>query len=229
MSPSSLLSKIDSQSEVHRYLKWHFDNRLPLRLMFDSSDGHLPAYIVGFDLSVGTMDVICMGVHAMQSRSKVSYAVIGSSASGARFLASGRMSADPVAPDSFKLSFPQWLDVSQSRDCYRCAAPSDHFLHFSSLDPHLNDIICRVRNVSLGGLAVEWESNAAAPRFAIGAETDAAILQSQEIRVHLGKLRVTHITNQENGLSIGLAFDRGVPKAFGTLVLDVQRTSYLLE
>jgi len=223
----NLLSKIDSRHEVHNYLAWHHEQRVPLRLMFGASEGHLPAYVVGFDDEAGTLDVVCMGVQDMPSRAKVPYAVIGATASGARFLASGQMSVDLAERDSFKLSFPQWLDVSQSRDCYRCVVPSGHFLHFSSLDPHLNDITCRVRDVSLGGLAVDWDNRAGEPSFAVGAQTDDAILQSSETLVHLGKLRVAHMTDKGSHCAIGLTFDRGIPKEFGSLVLDVQRNHYL--
>jgi hypothetical protein len=225
---STLLSKIDSRGEIRKYLDWHHEQCVPLRLMFESSDGHLPAYVVGIHEASGTMDVVCMGVRGIDTHSPVSYAVIGSNAAGARFLASGQMSLNPAERDCLKLSFPQWLDVSQSRDCYRCVAPSGHFLHFSSVDPHLNDVVCRVRDVSLGGLSVDWEPNSAAPSFAAGVQTDDAILQSRENRVHLGKLRVAHITEEGDSCVIGLTFDQSVPRAFGSLVLDVQRTHYLL-
>ena len=223
----TLLSKIDSRVEVRKYLDWHHEQCIPLRLMFESNDGHLPAYVVGFDETAGTMDVVCLGVRDLESRLTVSYAVIGSTASGSRFLASGKMSANTSDRDNLTLSFPEWLDVSQSRDCYRCAAPSGHALHFSSSDPHLNDIICRVKDVSLGGLSVEWALDGGAPSFSEGAQTDDAILQSGDNEVHLGKLRVAHITYEGKSCQIGLTFDQGIPKAFGSLVLDVQRTLYL--
>ena len=181
---STLLSKIDSRGEIRKYLDWHHEQCVPLRLLFESSNGHLPAYLAGFDEDASTMDVVCRGLRGINVHSAVSYAVIGSNASGARFLASGQMSVNSLESDSLKLSFPQWLDVSQSRDCYRCQAPSGHFLHFSSVDPHLNDIVCRVREVSLGGLSVDWELNAAAPFVVAGIQTDDAILQSRESRVH---------------------------------------------
>jgi hypothetical protein len=223
-----LLSKIDSHVEVCRYLEWHFEKRIPVRLMFGSSDGHLPAYVTGLDHTVGTIDVVCLGVRKIASRSAVSYAVIGSSASGDRFLASGQMYPDPSDPASFKLGFPKWLDVSQSRDGYRCTAPSGHFLHFSSTDPHLNDVICRVRDVSLGGLGVECESLTQLPALSVGAPTDNAILQSHEDQVHLGRLRVAHITHKGQTSTIGLSFDKGVPREFTALALNAQRTHYLL-
>lgn len=226
MTPT-LLTKIETRGQVRHHLDWHLEQRVPLRLMFGASEGHLPAYVVGFDDVAGTMDVVCMGAQGLQSRSTVSYAVIGSTASGARFLASGQMSASASEQHSFKLSFPQWLDVSQSRDCYRCAAPAGHFLHFSSQDPHLNDIICRVRNVSLGGLAVDWSLADGVPTFSQGTQTDNAILQCGNSHVHLGKLRVAHITTTRSQCLIGLSFDRGVPKGFDSLVLNVQRTHYL--
>lgn len=96
------------------------------------------------------------------------------------------------------------------------------------MDPHLNDIICKVKNVSLGGLAVEWQLNAGGPSFTAGAQTEDAILQSRDNQVHLGKLRVAHITYKPDSCFIGLTFDRGIPKEFDSLVLDVQRTYYLL-
>ncbi|OQW86165.1 MAG: hypothetical protein BWK72_18605 [Rhodoferax ferrireducens] len=223
----TLLSKIDSRHEIRQYLDWHYEQCVPLRLMFESSDGHLPAYVKGFDEAAGTIDVMCMGVQDIRPHVKVSYAVIGAMASGARFLASGQMRVNLAQDDSLTLSFPQWLDVSQSRDCYRCVAPSGHFLHFSSAEPHLNDIICRVRDVSLEGLSVDWEPEGQLS-FRVGAQTDDAILQSQDNLVHLGKLRVTHITHRASHYTIGLTFDQNAPKAFGSLVLDVQRAQCLL-
>lgn len=228
MSPYPLLSRVDSRVEVSRYLEWHFEQRIPLRLMFGSSDGHLCAHVVGLDHANGTIDVVCMGVRNIEARSVMSYAVIGSSASGDRFLASGQMYPDTSERDNFKLSFPKWLDVSQSRDCYRCVVPAGHFLHFSSMDPHLNDVTCRVRDVSLGGLGVEWETSAQLSALSVGAQTDNAILQCQEDQVHLGRLRVAHITHNGQHSAIGLSFDRGVPREFTSLVLNVQRTQYLL-
>ena len=223
---ATLLSKIDSHHDIRQYLNWHHEQCVPLRLMFESSDGHLPAYVKGFDEAAGTIDVMCRGVQDIRSRLKVSYAVIGATASGARFLASGQMRVNLAQDDSLIFSFPQWLDVSQSRDCYRCVAPSGHFLHFSSTEPHLNDIICRVRDISLEGLSVDWEPEGQV-FFAVGAQTDEAILQSQDNLVHLGKLRVTHITHRASHYTIGLTFDQNAPKAFGSLVLDVQRAQCL--
>ena len=228
MTPSSLLSKIDSPFEVRRYLGWHVEQRVPLRLMFGLNEGHFPAYVVGFDEAAGTMDAVCMGVPDIQSNAAVSYAAIGSTASGARFLASGQISADAADRDSFKLSLPRWLDVSQSRDCYRCEAPAGHFLHFSSPDPHLNDIICKVKNVSLGGLAVEWEPHAGTPSFSEGSQSDDAVLQVRERPIHLGKLRVAHMTHEASRCAIGLTFDRGAPQEFGSLVLAIQRAHHLV-
>ena len=228
MSSYSPLSKVDSSFEVRRYLEWHFEQHIPLRLMCGTNEGHLPAYVVGFDPTVGTIDVVCMGVRDVASRSALSYAVIGSSPSGERFLASGQMFPDASDRDSFKLSFPKWLDVSQSRDCYRCIAPAGHLLHFSSTDPHLNDITCRVRDVSLGGLGVECEALTQLSALSVGAPTDNAILQCQEAQVHLGRLRIAHITHKGQHSSIGLSFERGVPREFTSLVLNVQRTHFVL-
>jgi hypothetical protein len=223
----TLLSKIDSRHEIRQYLDWHYEQCVPLRLMFESSDGHLPAYVKGFDDAAGTIDVMCMDVQDTPVHAKVSYAVIGSTATGARFLASGQMLAGAAECESLRLSFPQWLNVSQSRDCYRCVAPSGHFLYFSAGEPHLNDICCRVRDVSLEGLSVDWEPEGQLS-FAVGAQTDNAILQSQGNLVHLGKLRVTHITHRASHYTIGLTFDQRAPKPFGLFVLNVQRTHYLL-
>ncbi len=229
MNPSLLFSKIDSHVEVRRYLEWHFENSVPLRLMFDSSEGHLPAYLVSFDAAAGTMDVVCMGARNMQSRSNVSYAIIGSNASGARFLASGQMSADMAEPNRLKLSFPECLDVFQTRDYVRCLAHTGHFLHFSSLESSHNAIVCKISNVSLRGLAVEWDPNAAAPSFAEGTEIENVTLHSRKNQIHLGKLRVAHITHVGSRYSIGLMFDRDVPKEFDSLVLDLQRRNYLFQ
>ena len=59
---STLLSKIYSRPEIRHYLDWHYEQYVPLRLMFESTDGQLPAYLKGFDEAASTLDVMSMGV-----------------------------------------------------------------------------------------------------------------------------------------------------------------------
>lgn len=223
MSPSTPLSTVDSTTEVRRYLAWHLENLVPMLLMVDSNSRHVPAYLDEFDEVTGTMTVACMGLGDIDTSSRVSYAVIGSSPCGARFLASGQVLANAAKCDGFKVSVPKCVGVSQSRECYRYAPPEGHFLHFSSPDPHLNDIICRVRDVSLGGLAVVWEVHGDDPSFSVGAETDFAILRTKNARVDMGRLRVVHITHQGRSCRIGMRFEGGAPRDFISIVLDAQR------
>jgi hypothetical protein len=136
------------------------------------------------------------------------------------------MGALPGAPDRFVLSFPQWIDVSQSRESYRCLAPVGHFLHFSAADPHLNDLVCRVHNISQGGLAVEWHHDLGVP-LELNSVTDTAILHARHNKVHLGSLRVAHISPLERGCIIGLDFEQAIPRSFDALVQDAQRAEYL--
>ena len=126
--------------------------------------------------------------------------------------------------DGFALSFPSSIDVSQSRHSERCPTPAGHLLHFCALDPHLNDVVCRVHNISRGGLAGLWDRCPDTPPPARGSLTDAAILQRADHRVQLGKLRVAHITSRKAGYFIGLGFEQDAPSAFGSLVLDMQRS-----
>ena len=225
MNTTSLLSKVNARSEVRSYLEWHCQNRVPLHLLSGSHEGHLSAYVTAFDDASKTIRIVCLGMPDTHRRSNLSYAVIGCSPSGARFLASGEMSAESGETDNFTLSFPQWLDVSQARDCYRCATPAGYAVHFTSLEPHLNDQTCQIRNISLEGMAVVWDNTWPAPTFSVGDDTEPAILQAKDGPIPLGRLRVAHITQKSDHLLVGLTFKRVVPHAFVALALDIQRAA----
>ena len=225
MSYDLPLSKVDYPREIRAYFDWHRQQRIPLLLMSKCSDRPVSAMLVDLDGGSSELEVVCTGMGDVRHADDIAYAAIGSTASGANFLASGHMRAKPSTTDCFTLSFPQWIDVSQSRDSFRCPTQERHFLHFSSADPHLNDIICRVENVSLGGLAVEWDDRSGdMPR--VNSITEAGILQWKDNRVHLGRLRIAHITPRGQSYLIGLNFEYAAPKEFGTLVLDAQRAHY---
>ena len=224
MNSSELLTQVTSPVEIRRHIDWHHQQDIPLLLMCGAGGGHRPARISNFGATNSAIHVVCGGVHDFKQDADISYAVIGTTPKGANFLASGQMWADAGVQDGFKLSLPSCIDVSQSRGSDRCAAPAGHFLHFCALDPHLNDVVCRVQNISRGGLAVEWERCADSPPPEQGSMTDAAILQSSDHRVQLGQLRVAHITSRKGVYSIGLNFENGAPSEFDSLVLDVQRT-----
>ncbi|MFM2051006.1 MAG: hypothetical protein RL682_1497 [Pseudomonadota bacterium] len=226
MSYDLPLSKIDYPREIFSYFDWHRQQRIPLLLMSKCNDKPVSAMVVGIDGGDGALEVVCAGMGEVHHGGEVAYAAIGSTSGGANFLASGQMRAKPGTTDNFNLSFPQWIDVSQSRDSFRCSAQERHFLHFSSVDPHLNDIICRVENVSLGGLAVEWDDRCGDMPL-LNNLTEAGILQWRDNKVHLGKLRVAHITPRAQNYLIGLNFEYVVPKDFGALVLDAQRAHYV--
>ena len=223
MITSSLLTYIDSLTEIQSHFDWHRQQGQPLLLMCAVSEGPLPAMVRGFDAAHANVHVRCVEMPSLDDDCNVAYAVIGQSPSGANFLASGRMTTLAGTTDCFALSLPVWIDVSQSRDNYRCPAPFGHFLHFSATDPHLNDVVCRVHNISLGGLAVEWEHDQPPELCSV---TDTAILKARHIKVQLGKMRVAHIRALAQGCIIGLYFEQDVPRSFNALVLDVQRTEH---
>ncbi len=222
----SLLTQVESPQNIRAHFDWHRQQRVPLRLMSVFSEGPVSAVLMDSEDDDTSLNVMCTGMGELSQDTHAAYAVIGTTPGGANFLASGLIWAQAGTQDCFKLSFPQWIDVSQSRDCFRCPTPSGHSLHFSALDPHLNDIVCRVKNVSLGGLAVEWDSLDGAPP-ALDSITDAAILETQENRIYLGRLRVVHITRRAQSCVIGLNFERSVPNEFTPMVLSAQRAQYL--
>jgi hypothetical protein len=226
MSPSTLLSKIESSYEIRRHFEWHLQQQRALLLLCAANDGPLPALVQGFDLARTTVQVLCTGLLACGTDSNLPYAVIGSRLDGANFLASGRMTSIAGTSDCFALSLPQWIDVSQSRESYRCLAPFEHFLRFSSTDPHLNDIVCRVHDISLGGLAVEWEPRHGLP-LEVSSVTDNAILHARNNNVQLGSLRVAHVSQIAHSYIIGLDFVKDIPRTFNAVVLDVQRAEGL--
>lgn len=227
MTPSELLSKVTDPNEVRGYFHWHLQQGVSLLLMIASSSGHTLARLTGYDAEDASLEVVCTGVRDVGPGFNTSYALIGTTPNGANFLASGKMSALTGTTDCFKLSFPACIDISQSRDCHRCPAPAAHFLHLRSPDPHLNDIVFRVQNVSLGGLAIAWEQHENRSELLPGSMTEDAILVAADNRVPLGRLRVTHLTKHKRQWVLGLKFEREAPRRFGSLVLDAQRSRYL--
>jgi hypothetical protein len=225
MSSPLPLPKIDYPREIRAYFDWHRQQRIPLLLMSKYIDKPVSAMLVDVDGDGGDIEVVCTGMYEVRHGSDVAYAAIGSTSGGANFLASGQMRAKPGTTDCFTLSFPEWIDISQSRDSFRCSAQERHSLHFSSVDPHLNDIICHVENVSLGGLAVKWDDGCGDMPL-LNSLTEAGILQWKDNKVHLGKLRVAHVTPHAQGHLIGLNFEYVMPKEFGALVLQAHNAQY---
>ena len=225
MSYNLPLSKVDYPREIRAYFDWHRKQRIPLLLMSNYSERPVSAMLVDVEGGSVELEVVCTGMGEAHHGSDVAYAAIGSTSGGANFLASGQMRAKPGTADCFTLSFPDWIDVSQSRDSFRCPTQERHFLHFSSTNPLLNDIICRVENVSLGGLAVEWDDSCGVMPL-LNSRTESGILQLRDSKVHLGRMRVAHITPRAQSYVIGLNFESLMQKEFGTLVLDAQRAHY---
>jgi hypothetical protein len=225
MTPSELLSQVTDRNAIRDCFDWHVKQGLSVVLMIASGDGHLRARLTGYDAD-GLM-AVCTGAGDVLLDHSQAYTLVGTTAKGANFLASGKMQPYPGTSDCFKLSFPDILDISQSRDSYRCPAPASYFLHFSSTEPHQNDVVCRVLNLSLGGLAVEWDSygNRAVPQPGTIAEN--AILVASDSSITLGKLRVAHVTHHKRHVVLGMKFEREVPRQYGTLVLNAQRSHYL--
>jgi hypothetical protein len=224
MKPTALLTQVTAPEEIRTYIDWHQKQGIPLLLMCGAGGGHKPARIVNFEPADTGFQVVCGGLPEFSDHSWESYAVMGTTPSGANFLASGQMRAVAGVQDSFTLSLPSSIDVSQSRSSDRCPVPAGHVLHFCAHDPHLNDVVCRVQNISRGGLAVMWERCADNPPPAQHSLTEIAILQSSDHRVHLGKLRVAHITSRKGGYAVGLNFEQDAPSGFTSLVQDTQRT-----
>lgn len=218
MSLAAPLSQINSPEEIYRHLAWHHQQDLPLVLMCGAGEGQWLASIVEFVDGNAALQVVCKDLLPFSPDTPISYAVIGTTPNGANFLASGQMVSLAGVTDGFKLSFPTCLDVSQARDDDRRSVSAGHSLHFCALDPHLNDMVCRVQNISMGGLAVFWEHSDDHPPPVPNGLTDVAILQSSDHRVHLGRLRAVHVTACEGGYTIGLKFEQGAPDAYGSLV-----------
>lgn len=225
MSHSLQLSQIEFPHEIRAYFAWHRQKRVPLMLMFQSIGGPVSATLLDETDDCATLAVVCTGMGDFRQGAHEAYVVIGSTPGGANFLASGQMWAEAGTQDCFKLSFPQWIDISQSRDSFRCPTSGAHFFHFSALDPHLNDRVCRVENVSLGGLAVEWDGRSGIPPV-LNEVISSGVLQSRDNRIQLGRLRVAHITPRTQGCVIGLDFENNVPGTFFPIVLAAQRSHY---
>ena len=227
MPPSALLSQVTDPVEIRSYFDWHLRHEVALMLLIASNDAHTLARLTGFDAADSSLLLVCSGVRGVLAGSDTPYAVIGTRPNGANFLASGTLQACAASADCFRLSFPTWIDISQARECHRSPAPAGHLLHFSSTDPHLNDITCRARNISLGGLAVEWDTRKSGAVPALGTITEETILLAGDRQIPLGKLRVTHLTQRKRNFVLGLKFEREAPRPFGAVVLDAQRSHYL--
>lgn len=226
MTTPDPLTKVDSPSQVQSYLEWHLFNRLPVFLLHRSLPKQLPAYIVGFDEKRKTINLSCLGAGEIEINANDNYAILGTSKNGSNFLASGQMVANPADGTELQLSFPHWLDVSQSRDSFRSPPASGESLHFSSLRGKKVDMTCRVRNVSMGGLAIEWDLANGAPDFSRGLVIETADLRSKKESIEISTLRVAHITKTTDCYLIGLCLVGTQPRAFNQLVLNAQRALF---
>lgn len=227
MTPSELLSQVTDPNVIRDHFDWHAKQGLSFVLLMASCDGHVHVKLTGSDADGAGLMVVCTGVGNVEQGHPGAYSLIGTTAKGANFLASGKMQPYSENANCFKLSFPDCIEISQSRDCHRSPAPAAHFLHFSSLDPHLNDIVCQVENVSLGGLAVVWDCGENHNIPLPGSIADDVILVAGDNQIQLGKLRVAHITHRKRHVVLGLKFEREVPHPYGSLVLNNQRSHYL--
>ena len=227
MSPSELLSQVTDPNVIRDHFDWHVKQGLAVVLMMAPGDGDscVRARLTGFDAD--GLTAVFTGVRGVVRGQSLAYTLIGTTAKGANFLASGTMQPYSGAVDCFKLSFPVALDISQSRDSYRCPAPTSHFLHFNSSDVHHSDVVCKVQNLSLGGLAVEWNINGSPSVPLPGTIAQNAILVASDDSILLGKLRIAHVTHRKNHVVLGMKFERDVPRQYGALVLNAQRFNYL--
>jgi hypothetical protein len=226
MTPPELLSRVTDPNVIRDHFSWHEKMGLSLVLLMASRDGHVRVKLNGMDADGTGLIVVGTGTgDVSQGRSKA-YSLVGTTPNGANFLASGTAQPQYGSSDCFRLSFPDCIEVSQSRDCYRSPAPAALSLHFSSTDPHLNDVVCRVKNVSLSGLAVEWEAgdNSSVPEA--GTSLHGVILVAGDSQIQLRSLRIAHATRRRHHAVLGLMFEREVPRQYGALVLDAQRSHY---
>jgi hypothetical protein len=227
MSPSELLSQVTDPNVIRDHFDWHVKQGLAVVLMMASGDGdsYVRARLTGFDSD--DMTAVCTGVRGVVKGQSLAYTLIGTTAKGANFLASGTMQPYSGTVDCFKLSFPEALDISQSRDSYRCPAPTSHFLHFKPTDAHLSNVVCKVQNLSLGGLAVEWNINGNPSVPLPGTIAQNVTLVTSDDSILLGNLCIAHATRRKNHVVLGMKFERDVPRQYGSLVLNAQRFNYL--
>ena len=94
----------------------------------------------------------------------------------------------------FRLTFPKWVDVSQSRDSFRCPAPPGCFLHLSASNP----------------------------RRILNALSDYAILMTRSSEIHLGKLRIVHVTPVGGHAVVGCAIVTNARSSLDAVAMYVQ-------
>ena len=127
-------------------------------------------------------------------QSGAAYALVGKLCNGASFLACGEL--DPATDQSsrFRLTFPKWTDVSQSSDSFRCPAASGHFVHLSASNP----------------------------RRILNALSDYAILMTRSSEIHLGKLRIVHVTPVGGHAVVGCAIVTNARSSLDAVAMYVQ-------
>jgi hypothetical protein len=224
MTPSDLLSHVTDPDVIRDHLTWHEKQDLSVVLLMASCDSHVHAKVKGLDTDGSGLTVVCTGFGGVAPGHTKPYSLIGTTAKGANFMASGKMQPCSGSVDCFKLSLPECIEIAQSRDCHRTPAPAGHFLHFSASDPHLNDIVCKVKNVSLGGLAVVWDGREHCKPPMPGGIADDALLVGGGGTIQLGRLRVAHAVPRKHHVLLGLKFESQVPGEYGKLVLNAQRS-----
>jgi hypothetical protein len=228
MNPSNLLTTVEAPFFVREHLTWLKNRQSSVQLIVESLDRPISAKII--DVSDTTIVAVCSELPTQLGHVKAAYSMIGMLANGSSFLACGEVDLDPERGHQFRLTLPRWIDVSQSRNSLRCRAPAGHFIHLSSADPHLHDIVCKVRDISLGGIAFEFESKSPCgnPDFNRNSITDYAIFKARSSEIQLGKLRVAHVTKEGKNFIIGCTFLSSAPRQFDFIVMDVQRAKRML-
>jgi hypothetical protein len=224
MSHLLLPTQVRHPRDILAHFDWHLQSRVPLLLISICSKAPASAILLDCEDSCKTIHVLCTGLGGFSSTKNVAYSAIGTTRGGASFLASGQMWAEANNHECFNLSFPKWIDVLQSRDSFRCPAPAGHFVRFNTRGANPAQVVCRVENMSLGGVSVEWEAKAGTPP-ALNDFTEVAILETYDNTLSLGRLRVAHITPRAWGFVVGLGFTNHAPNEFSRLVLDAQRAT----
>lgn len=218
---TSLLSKIESPRAIRELLDLHLHSRAPVHLIVAGRDEPVLAKIAA--LRPNHVDLECTlapgGCHGPWA----AYSLIGELRNGSSFLACGEIDPTAEQPSGFKLKFPTSLDVSQSRESFRCQAPSGYFVHLSAPEPHLNDIVCKLHDISLDGLAFEWPGTCDDARHLLSASSDYAILMARSDEIHLGKLRIVHMTPMDDQTVVGCAIVTNARLSLDAVVMNVQR------
>jgi hypothetical protein len=220
MNPSTHLTKIEAPSTIREYLEIQRKRKAPVHLIIEGHESPMQGNIIA--VRVNSLEIECPDMQINQHNLRRGYSLVGSLQNGSSFLVCGEIDFDTDKHNVFELTFPKWVDVAQSRESFRCPAPSGHFVHLTSPDRHLNDIVCKLHDISSDGIAFEWSASNGFPSI-LNSISDYAILRARSNEVHLGSLRVVHITVVNDLIIVGCTFVTNAPKQLDAIVMNAQR------